>query len=328
MTAFIGRREVITLFGGAAAVWPLASHAQGATKVYRVAYLDLFAASDSTVVTQRLHELGYGEGKNLIFDHRTAEGQSERLPQLATEFVSTNPDVLVAGAGTLTAKALQSATATIPIVFTSVGDAIGAGIVKSLNRPGANITGISTQSRELVSRRLQVLRELIPGIQVVAVLLNPDTPFTALALRELRIAAAAGGQHLEVLETQTADQLSTNIEAAVRARANALMTLEDPFLRSLRQQIVDLAAKVRLPTIYGTKDFVEAGGLISYGVDRREVHRRAAEFIDKILKGAKPADIPVEQPTKFELIINLKSAKALRLTIPNTLLALADEVIE
>jgi putative ABC transport system substrate-binding protein len=323
----IRRREFITLVGGAAS-WPLAAHAQQATKVYRVAYLDLFTASDSTVVTQRLHELGYGEGKNLIFDHRTAEGRSERLPQLAAEFVSTNPDVLVAGAGTLTAKALQSATATIPIVFTSVGDAIGAGIVKSLNRPGANITGVSTQSSELVSRRLQVLRELIPGIRVVAVLMNPDTPFTALALQELRIAAAAGGQDLEVFETRTADQLSTNIEAAVRARANGLMTLEDPLLRGLRQQISDLAAKVRLPTIYGTKDFVEAGGLISYGVDRREVHRRAAEFIDKILKGAKPADIPVEQPTKFELIINLKTAKVLGLTVPSTLLALADEVIE
>jgi putative tryptophan/tyrosine transport system substrate-binding protein len=321
------RRELITLLGGAAA-WPLAAYAQQATKVYHVAYLALITASDSIVVKQRLHELGYGEGKNLVFDYRTAEGRSERLPQLALECVRTNPDVLVAGSGTLTAKALQSATATIPIVFTSVGDPIGAGIVKSLNRPGANTTGVTTQSSELVRKRLQVLLELLPGIRVVAVLMNPDTPFTALALQELRIAAAARGQHLEVFETRTANQLSTNIEAAVRARASALITLQDPLLRGLRQQISDLAAKVQLPTIYGSRDFVEAGGLISYGVDRRQLHRRAAELIDKILKGAKPADIPVEQPTKFELVINLKTAKALGLTVPNTLLALADEVIE
>jgi putative ABC transport system substrate-binding protein len=223
---------------------------------------------------------------------------------------------------------LRSATATIPIVFTSVGDPIGASIVKSLNRPGANITGVTAQSGEIVGKRLQVLRELIPGIQVVAVLMNPDTPFTALALRELRIAAAAGGQHLEVFETRTAGQLATNIEAAVRIRAAGLMTLDDPLLRGLRKQISHLVAKFRLPTIYASKDFVEAGGLISYGVDRRQLYRRAAEFVDKILQGEKPSDIPVEQPTKFELVVNLKTAKALGLAIPNTLLALADEVIE
>jgi putative ABC transport system substrate-binding protein len=188
----VKRREFITLLGGAAA-WPLAAYAQQATKVYHVAYLALITASDSIVVKQRLHELGYGEGKDLVFDYRTAEGRSERLPQLALESVRTNPDVLVAGSGALTAKALQSATATIPIVFTSVGDPIGAGIVKSLNRPGANITGVTAQSSELVRKRLQVLLELLPGIRVVAVLMNPDTPFTALALQELRIAAAARG---------------------------------------------------------------------------------------------------------------------------------------
>jgi putative ABC transport system substrate-binding protein len=322
------RREFITLVGGAATLWPLAASAQRVARFYRVGYLALFAGQDTVTVKQRLNELGYTEGKNLTFDFRSAEGQPERLPNIANELVRTSPDVIVAGFGTLTAKAAQAATTTIPIVFTSVGDPIGAGIVKSLNRPGANITGLHPQGTEITGKRLQILVEMVPSIRIIAVLLNPDTPFSALALQELRIAADTQGRRLEICEVRTPDQLSPRIEDAARAGASGLMVLEDPLLLSLHQQIVDLAAKLRLFAAYGSRDFVSAGGLFSYGTDRMQLYRRAAEFVDKILKGEKPADIPVERPTRFELIINLKAASALDLTIPNTLLVLADEVIE
>jgi ABC-type uncharacterized transport system substrate-binding protein len=324
----VKRRDFITLVGGTAAAWPLAAYAQQAGKSHRVAYLSLLAGQDSIIVKQRLQELGYAEGKNLIFDHRSAEGASARLPQLATDLVRTNPDVIVAGFGTLTAKAAQAATATLPVVFVSVGDPIGAGIVKNLSRPSANVTGVTPQGAEINGKRLQILEDLTPGIRILAVLMNPETPFSALALQELRTAADARGQRLEVFEIRKADQLTANIEAAVRTGATVAMTLEDPLLLSLRRQMAELAVKVRLPIIFGNREFVEAGGLLSYGTDRRQMYRRAAEMVDKILGGAKPADIPVEQPTKFELVINLKTAKALGLTIPPTLLALADEVIE
>jgi putative ABC transport system substrate-binding protein len=307
---------------------PFAARAQQAPKLNRVAYLALVDSVAPSVIKQRLQELGYIEGRNLIFDYRSVEGQADRLPQLAADVVRTNPDVLVTGPGTLTVKAAQAATATIPIVFSSIGDPIGAGIITSLNRPGANITGVTIQASEIGSKRLQVLRELIPGIRIVAVVMNPDTPFSALALQELRVAADTGGQVLEVFEVRIANKLAVGLEAAVRAGATGLITIEDPFLASLRREIVDLAAKLRLPTIYGSRQFVEAGGLISYGTDMRQIVRRAAEIVDKILKGTKPGDIPVEQPTKFELVINVKTAKTLGLEVPPLLLAVADEVIE
>src|SRR5215813_2063594 len=318
------RRDFMKIIGGAA-VWPLAARAQQTTKSYRVAYLALVTGQDSTIIRQRLGELGYTEGKNLIFNHRSAEGQSERLTQLAAEFVRSNPDVIVAGIGTLTAQALQAATTSIPVVFASVGDPIGAGVVKSLNRPGSNITGLTSQASEITGKRLQILEEVIPGTRIVAVIRNPETPFTALALEELRNAADTRGLRLEVFEIRAADQLPTIIRAAVRAGATALITLEDPLLQSLRGQMAEFTISGRLPSIYGNRDFVDAGGLLSYGTDRRQQYQRAAEMVDKILKGEKPADIPVEQPTKFELVINLKTAKALGLTVPDKLLALADE---
>ena len=307
---------------------PFAARAQQTAKANRVAYLALIDSVGPSVIKQRLQELGYIEGRNLIFDYRSVEGQADRLPQLAADVVRTNPDVLVTGPGTLTVKAAQAATATIPIVFSSIGDPIGAGIITSLNRPGANITGVTIQASEIGSKRLQVLRELIPGIRIVAVVMNPDTPFSALALQELRVAADTGGQVLEVFEVRIGDKLAVGLEAAVRAGATGLITIEDPFLASLRREIVDLAAKLRLPTIYGSRQFVEAGGLISYGTDIRQIVRRAAEIVDKILKGTKPGDIPVEQPTKFQLVINVKTAKTLGLELPPLLLAVADEVIE
>jgi ABC-type uncharacterized transport system substrate-binding protein len=321
------RRDFITLLGGAAA-WPVVARAQQPARPYRVAYLALLAGRDSVVVKQRLDELGYIEGKNMIFDFRSAEGRSERLLQLASELVRTSPDVIVAGFGTLAAQAAQAATETIPIVFASVGDPIGAGIVKSLNRPGANVTGITPQGTETGGKRLQMLEELVPGIRILAVLMNPETPFSMLALQELRVAADARGQRLEVFEIRSTDQLSHIIEFTARSGATGLVILEDPLLLGLRRQIAELATELRLPAIYGNREFAEMGGLLSYGPDRGQLYRRAAELIDKILKGAKPADIPVERPTKFELVINVKTARALGLTVPDKLLALADEVIE
>lgn len=322
------RRDFISRIVGSAAAWPITAHAQQGHKSYRVAYLALAGDQDAVIVKQRLAELGYDAGKNLIFDFRSANGHLERLTQLAADVVKTNPDLIIAGFGTATAKAAQGATVTIPVVFTSVGDPIGSKIVKSLNRPGANITGIHAQAAEIGGKRLQILEDLSPGIRIVALLLEPDAPFTTVALPELKRAAEARGQRLEICEVRTADQLATSIQIAVKAGATGLMMLETPFLLDLRAQIVDLLAKLRLSAVYNNREFVEVGGLLSYGADRRQLYRRAAELADKILKGEKPADIPVEQPTKFELVINLKTAKALGLQIPDKLLALADEVIE
>ena len=322
------RREFITLLGSAAAAWPLAARAQQPTKSYRIVYLALLGDLDAVIVKQRLAELGYAEGENLIFDFRSAEGQPERLPQLAAELVKTNPDVIVAGFGTATAKAAQAATATIPVVFTTVGDPIGTEVVKSLSRPGANLTGVHSQATDISGKRLQILEDIVPGIRSIAVLLNQDAPFTMVALPELRIAANTRGQRLELCDVNTATQLKSGLEASVNAGATGLTVLETPVLLGLRREIVDLAAKFRLSAIYTSRDFVDVGGLASYGPNRRQLYRRAAELVDKILKGEKPAEIPVEQPTKFELVINLKTAKALGLQIPDKILALADEVIE
>jgi putative tryptophan/tyrosine transport system substrate-binding protein len=321
------RRTFITLLAGGTAAWPLAVRAQAA-KVYRVAYLAYAADQDAMIVKRRLNELGYSEGQNLIFDLRSAQGDEERLLKVAAELAATDPDVIVAGFGTATAKAAQASSATIPIVFTSVGDPIASGIVKSLNRPGGNLTGLHAQATDVLGKRLQVLADIVPGIRTVAVLLERGSPFTAVALPVLKSVAHTRGQHLELCDAGTAEQLATGLKAAVRAGATGLTILETPPLLAMRQDIVDLAAKFRLPSVYTNREFVSAGGLASYGVDRRQLYRRAAEFVDKILKGQKPAEIPVEQPTKFELVVNLISAKALGLTIPPVVLAIADEVIE
>jgi putative ABC transport system substrate-binding protein len=324
------RREFIALVGGAAASVPFAARAQRSDKVYRVSYLALLSGEDATLAkpfSLRLQEMGYSE-KNMMLEYRSADGRPERLAQLAAELIQANPDVLVTGFGTLAAKAAAAATKTIPIVFTSVGDPVGAGLVASLARPGGNVTGVSAQANDIAAKRLQILQDLVPSKQTIAVLLNPDTPFSASALREVRSAAEQGHQLLAVFEARTTDEVSAGIEAAIKLGVAGLLTLDDPLLLSAKQKIVELVAKARLPTIYGIRDFAEAGGLISYGVDRRQISRRAAEYVDKILKGAGPADLPVEQPTKFEFIINLKTAKALGIEIPPTLLATADEVIE
>jgi ABC-type uncharacterized transport system substrate-binding protein len=322
--AFIG-----TLTGGLLAA-PLAAGAQQAGKVYRVCFLALTPGEDTTSMQpllERLHELGYGEGKNMAFEYRSAEGHPERLSQLARELVRGSPDVLIAGFGTLTAQAAKAATITIPIVFTIVGDPVGAGLVASLGRPGGNVTGLSGVTA-IGGKHLQLLKELSPGKQVIAVLTNPETPFTRLALKEIKTAAEAQRIRLVVLEARTAEQVPREFQAAVTATAGGLLVLGDPLMYSLSREIVDLSAKFRLPAVYQSREWAETGGLMSYGVDRRQLYRRAAEYVDKILKGAKPGDLPVEQPTKFELVINLKTAKALGLTIPPSLLQGADQVLE
>jgi putative ABC transport system substrate-binding protein len=329
------RREFIKIASGAAML-PLlpsfAAHAQRSDKIYRVSYLALLPGEDMTLakpLMQRLRELGYSEGKNLILEYRSADGHPERLAQLAAELVQTNTDVVVTGFGTLAAKAAAAATKSIPIVFSSIGDPVGAGLVASLGKPGGNVTGVSSQSGDVAAKRVQILEDILPGRQTIAVLLNPDTPFSVLALRQMKSATEQSGKRpLAVIEARTPDEVSAGIEAAIKAGKTGLLTLEDPLLRAEMRNIVERAATGRLPVIYGDRAFVEAGGLISYGVDRAQLSRRAAEYVDKILKGARPSDLPIEQPTKFELVLNLKAAKALGLAIPPSVLALADEVIE
>jgi putative ABC transport system substrate-binding protein len=322
------RRDFIALIGGAGAAWPVLARAQLAEKSYHVAYLALVGDEDAAIVKHRLEQLGYSDGKNLIFDFRSADGELAQLPRLAAELVEMRPDVIVTGFGTETAKAAQAATTTIPIVFTSVGDPIRAGIVNSLSRPGANITGLTSLTVDITSKRLQILEELAPSVRVVAAIVSPDFPFTAVALPELEAAAATRGLRIETCAVRTADQLTASVAEAVKAGATGLTILETPTLHGLRGQIADVAAKHRLFAINTNRDFVEAGGLMSYGTDRRQQYRRAAELVGKILKGEKPTDIPVEQSTKFELAINLKTARALGIDVPLNLLATADEVIE
>jgi putative ABC transport system substrate-binding protein len=328
------RRQFIGLVGSVAAapvLLPLAVRAQQAGKPYRIAYLALLSGEDNTFakpVLQRLEELGYREGKSMIWDYRSADGHPERLQQLAAELVRAGPDVLIAGFGTLAPKAAMAATRSIPIVFTSVGDPVGAGLVASLSQPGGNATGMSGQASDIAAKKLQFLEDLVPGKKLVAVLGNPDTPYTALALQQVKTAAAAMGLPFAFLEARTVDQIPVAIDEAIRSGAASMLVLEDPVLLGAIQKTTELAAKGRLPAIYGPSEYAHAGGLISYGTDQSQLSRRAAEYVDRILKGASPASLPVEQPTKFELVINLKTAKALGLEIPPGLLSLADELIE
>ena len=330
MTAFIGRREFITLLGSVAA-WPIAVRGEQSAKSYRIAFLALIPGEDATLVKpllERLHELGYSEGTNMSFMYRSAEGDPKRLASLASELVQDNPDVLIAGFGTLAAQAAKAATKTIPVVFTTVGDPLGAGIVASLSRPGGNVTGLTDQAKDVQGKRLQLLLEVIPGRQEVAVLLNPDTPYSRLALEEAKTAAEYGHIRLQVFEARTADQVARSVEQAAGGTAAALLIFEDPLIYSIRGRVADLATQFRLPAMYVYKDSAEAGGLMAYGPDRGHIYRRAAEYVDKILKGNRPSDLAVEQPTRFAFIINLKAARALGIEVPPTLLALADEVLE
>jgi len=323
----MNRRELVGLFAGAALIWPASTQAQ--SRIFRVALLTLDSNETADQVKGPLAQLGYVDGKNLAFTHRSAGGDPARLAAIADELVRDKPDVLVAGWGTLAPKALKSATSSIPIVFVTVGDPIGAGLVQSLARPGGNVTGSSGQSTEFKSKQLELLLTCVPNEQVVGVLLNPDTPYSALALKQLTAAAEQKGVRLEILKVrQPADFTAESMDRLVLRGATSLLIVEDPLANTIRDEVIAQARRLHLATMTGLTAYAQAGALMVYGTDLSENYRRAAGYVDKILKGAKPADLPVVRSTKFELVINLKTAKTLGLSVPQSLLVAADEVIE
>jgi len=299
---------------------------------FTIGYLALLPGEDRmsfmASFTRRLNELGYADGQKLHLDYRSAEGRPELLPGLASELVSHRPDVLVTGFGTVAAKAGKAAAGGIPVVFMAVGDPVGAGVVESLARPGGNVTGLSDLASNLQGSRLQLLREIAPAALLVAAVLNPGTPYAALAYKELDAAAKVAKVELRAFEVRSAEEIAPQLEAARSAGAGALVIFEDPLTLSRRGEIAMLASHLRLPAVYGYREFTEAGGLMSYGTDHGAQWRRGAEFVDLILRGAKPADMPVEQPTKFELVVNLRAARELDLTVPTTIMIRANDLIE
>jgi putative ABC transport system substrate-binding protein len=326
------RRDFIALFGGTAAAWSFASVAalgQRAGKAKRLGILQPGAPPEPLVeaMRERLRELGYQEGRDLALETRWAEGKLDRLGMLAAELVDARVDVITA-LSTPAALAARDATATIPIVFTGVGDPVGAGVVPDLAHPRGNVTGISLLATELSGKRLEILREIAPNLSPVVMLWNDTNPGMVLRAREAQAAAAKLGVRVESTGVHDLISFDSAFAAIESGRGNALLILVDPFTRQHRERIVQFAAQRRLPAIYEAREFVEAGGLASYGPSLHAIQRRAADYIDKIFKGEKPGDLPVEQPSKFELLINLKTAKALGLTMPPSLLARADEVIE
>ncbi len=307
------------------------AEAQQATKVARIGRLGAPSASAESARTeafrQGLRELGYVEGKNIVIEYRYAEGQLDRLPALAAELVRLKVDIIVTAGGAVTRVAKET-TSTIPIVMAFDNDPVGNGFVASLARPGGNITGLSTHYPEISGKQLELLKEIVPKLSRVAVFGTSTGPVTAQSLREIDLAARAFGVTLQHLDVLSPKDIETTFRAATNGRADAVLVLVGGVFLSQRKQIADLAVKSRLPAIYGRPEFVEDGGLMTYGVNVTDLFRRAAVYIDKILKGAKPADLPVEQPLKFEFIVNLKAAKQIGLTIPPNLLARADKVIK
>jgi putative ABC transport system substrate-binding protein len=325
------RRSLLKSIAGAFLISPSRASAQK-TKRVTIGYLALLPGEDRmsfmTSFVHRLNELGYVEGERLHLHYRSAEGRPELLPALASELVGLKPDVLVTGFGTVAAKAGKAAAGGIPVVFMAVGDPVGAGVVESLARPGGNVTGLSDLASNLQGSRLQLLREIAPSAPVVAAVLNPGTPYAALAYSELEAAAKTASVDLRRFEVHAAEEIAPQLAAARAAGAGALVIMEDPLTLSRRSEIAALASNLRLPAIYGYREFAEAGGLMSYGTDHQVQWRRGAEFVDLILKGAKPSDIPVELPTKFQLVVNLAAAKDLNLTIPPTIMIRIDGTIE
>jgi len=324
------RRAFLTVaaVGGFIAM-PAVARAQQAGKVYRIGYLSLRSGpiTQDEAFRQGLRELGYVEGRTLIIEYRWAAGKYERVPELAAELVRLKVEVIVT-VDTRTIEAAKRATSTIPIVMAAAGDPVGSGLVDSLARPGGNVTGLTLMSAELAGKRLQLVRELIPKATRVAVLAYHRTSSTKLLLEEMRGPAQQMGIQLVVQEVNEAGDLPGAFAAMQRERAQALIVQISPLTFENTKRIAELAVKHRLPAMYDVRSFVEASGLVSYGPSLPEMFRRAAFYVDRILKGAKPADLPIEQPTKFELVINMKAAKALGLTIPPALLVRADQVIE
>lgn len=308
-----------------------AAEAQQSKKIPRIGFLNaLFPTTNPARIEafrQGLRDVGYVEGKNIAIEYRYAERKVDRLPALAAALVRLKVDVIVTSASQETLAA-KKATNTIPIVMINVGDPVGSGFVTSLARPGKNITGLSTVSPELSGKRLELLKEIIPNLSRVAVLGDSTGPANAISLKELELAAQALKVKLQYLDVLSVNDIETSFRAAGKERADAVLVLSSFLLTSQRRQIIDLAVKSRLPASYARPEFVESGGLMTYGVNLNDLARRAATYVDKILKGAKPADLPVEQPTKFEFIINLKAAKQIGLIIPPNVLARADKVIK
>jgi putative tryptophan/tyrosine transport system substrate-binding protein len=327
------RREFISLLGGTAAAWPLTARAQQVGSVPRIGYLSPGSASPGPLnyydeFRRELRELGYVEGQNIVIDYRFADGRFDRLPQLAAELVQLNVDVIVSVV-TQASLAAKNATRTIPIVIISVGDPVGAGLVASLARPGANVTGNSSMTIEVIGKSLALLKQAVPKASPMAVLWNPDNvTYQGQILRETEVAAGKLGVQLRTFGVRGPDEFDRTFAAITSASAATLLVLPDPVFSAYTARIADLANKNQLPTMYGLREDAVAGGLMAYGPNYADLYRRAASYVNKILKGAKPADLPVERPTNFEFVINLKTAKLLGIELPPTLVALADEVIE
>jgi ABC-type uncharacterized transport system substrate-binding protein len=325
------RRKFITLLGGGAVAWPLAARAQQGGRTPRVGYVFSFVPSEGRhlweACRQGLRELGYVDGQNIVLEPRWAEGQHERLPGLLADLVRLNVDVIVAAA-TPASRAAKAATATIPIVIVAVGEPVRDGLVTSLARPGGNVTGLGLLTPDLSGKRLELLLEIVGKVSRVAILMNPDNPVSAIFLDETQAAAQSVGIELQRVDARNPQEIDLAFASITAERVDAVIVFDDPVLWSHRPRFVTLATARRMPAMYGLREFVDDGGLMSYGPNRPDQYRRTAIFVDKILKGAKPADLPVEQPTKFELVINLKTAKSLHVEIPPTLIARADEVIE
>jgi putative tryptophan/tyrosine transport system substrate-binding protein len=323
------RRDFIKVITGAAAAWPLVAHAQQSAKLPTIGFLGgatLSAWSNWVAAfVQRLRELGWIEGRTIAIEYRWAEGRSERYTEIAAEFVRLKVDVIVtAGASVVAAK---QATSVIPIVFAVAADPLGTGLVASLARPGGNVTGLSNQAADLAAKRLELLREVVPGLRRLAIMANIDYPAVVLEMREFQAAAGTLGLEVATLEIRRGEDIAPAFEA-LKGRADALYVCADPLVVTHQVRINTLALAARLPTMHGLREHVETGGLMSYGPNFPNLFRRVADYVDKILRGTKPGDIPVEQPTKFDLIINLTTAKALGLAIPESFLLRADEVIE
>jgi putative ABC transport system substrate-binding protein len=327
------RREFFSMLGvvvAAPMIPPLAARAEGPGKLPIIGFLGASTASTqaprTTAFVQRLRELGWVEGRTVAIEVRWAEGRRERGAEIAAEFVRLNANVIVVGGASFVIAAKQ-ATSTIPIVFAGAGDPVGTGLVASLARPGGNITGLSIQAPDLAGKRIELLREVAPGVRRLAIMTNAGNPTDVLQMREAQAAARALGIEAIPVEIRRAEDIGPAFDA-LKGRTDALHVTGDPLMVTNRIRINTLAQGLRLPAIYNAREFVDAGGLMSYGPNFPDLYRRAAEHVSKILRGAKPADLPVEQPTKFDLIINLTTAKVLGLTLPPTVLARANEVIE
>ncbi len=323
------RREFITLLGGVAATWPLAASAQ--SKTPRIGFMgNSTAALEANLVDafrEGLREHGYEEGRNIVIEYRWADGNYERFPALVAELIAAKVEVIVT-AGTPAALAMKKATTTVPLVMVAVGDPVGTGLVPSLARPGANLTGLSSVAPDLEGKRLQLLREVVPALSHVAMFINSLNPFHVSSMRQARAAAQTMGIKLQLHDIRKSEDLDDAFAAIRKERPDAVLILADRVFLHNRERMIDFIKEQRLPNVNAYKELVEVGGLMSYGPSYEDMHKRAAIYVDKILKGAKPADLPIEQPSKFTFIVNLKAAKALGVTVPSQLLGLADELID